>query len=190
LRLLPEADQERLIWSRAQIKFFNHEFDDAKQLYGKLTTTFKKGLYVNDCLRKLLMIDENVGFAQYDLGLFADAECFVARAVYDSAEAKLSALSEKSGSNLADVSMFKLGELYLALEESEKALDTFKEFLNRFQDSFFRGESQKNIADLYLARGDLQDAQDAYLKLLTDYDGVLLQEHAREKLRLIENPQL
>ena len=190
LRLLPEADQERLIWSEAQIKFFNHEFEDAKQLYAKLTVIFKRGLYVNDCLRKILMIDENVGFAQYDLGLFADAECFVARAVYDSAEAKLSALSEKSGSKLADVSMFKLGELYLALEESEKALDTFKGLLNRFRDSFYRGESQKNIADLYLTLGDLQGAQDAYLKLLTDYDGVLLQEHAREKLRLIENPQL
>ncbi|MCK4657800.1 MAG: tetratricopeptide repeat protein [candidate division Zixibacteria bacterium] len=190
LRLLPEADQEKLTWNRAQIKFFNHEFEDAKQLYGRLTTTFRKGLYVNDCLRKLLMIDENVGFAQYDLGLFADAECFIARTVYDSAKVKLSALSEKSGSNLADVSMFKLGELYLALEESEKALETFMELLNRFQDSFYRGESQKNIADLYLAQGDLQGAQDAYLKLLTDYDGVLLQEHAREKLRLIENPQL
>jgi tetratricopeptide (TPR) repeat protein len=190
VRLLPEADQEKLIWNSAQIKFFNHEFEDAKQLYGKLTTAFKKSLYVNDCLRKILMIDENAGFAQYDLGLFADAECLVARAVYDSAETKLSALSQKSGSNLADESMFKLGELYLALDESEKALDTFKELLNRFQDSFYRGESQKNIADLYLARGDLQGARDGYLKLLTDYHGVLLQEHAREKLKLIENPQL
>ncbi len=190
MQLLPGQDQEYLLWMRAQVKFFGHEFDDAKRLYADLTVNFRKGLFVNDCLRKMLMITENTGFDQYDLGTLADAEYLMTRNVYDSAETKLISLSEKSGSNLADISTYGLGELYVTLQQPDKAISTFQKILDRFQDSFWRGEAQKQIADIYLAQGEVKKAQEAYLELLTDYDSVLLQEHAREKLKQLDNPQL
>jgi predicted negative regulator of RcsB-dependent stress response len=119
--LLPSHDHEYLLWIRAQVKFFSHEFDDAKKLYADLTVKFRKGMSVNNCLRKMLMITENTGFDRYDLGLLADAEYLMVRSEYDSAETKLVSLSEKSGSNLADISTYTLGELYLLLGEPDKA---------------------------------------------------------------------
>lgn len=189
-KLLSDEDRELLIWNRAQARFFMHEFKDAKKLYADLTVRYRKGVYVNDCLRRILMIDENSGEAVQELGLFADAEFFIERAEYDSAEARLTQLAGMIISDLADISTYRLGVLYSELGRSEEAITVFERVLSDFKESFWRGESQKHIADIYLAQGRLQDARDAYHSLLTDYDAVLLQDHARKKLKELGDPQL
>lgn len=184
---LPEGDQERLAWRMAEVKFFEHSFDEAKRLYASLTVKFRRGLYVNDCLKRILMINENTEFDRIELDSYADAEFLIVQGKSDSAESVFRSISEKSGAKLSDIATYRLGELYLLRGESEAALSTFERLLSDFPDSFWRGESQKEIADIYWQRGDIPKAQEAYQRLLTGYQSVILQDHARERLRQIEH---
>ncbi|MBU1317951.1 MAG: tetratricopeptide repeat protein [candidate division Zixibacteria bacterium] len=184
---LGDGENESLAWQLAQVKFFEHDFEEAKRLYAGLTIKHRKGLFVNDCLKRILMIDENSGLDQFDLASFADAEYLILRADLDSAITRLEFLSDKTGSNLADIATFRMGELYLRTGEIERALLTYQKLLAQFPESFWRGESQKHIADIHWDRGETQLAQQAYRSLLTEYDNLLLQEHARQRLMQLEN---
>ncbi len=183
---LSEEGQERLIWRKAQSKFFSHNYDEAKRLYAQLTVRFRKGLYVNDCLRKILMIDEIVGFDRIDLDSYADSEHMILTGRYDSAAVLLTGISSKEGALLADISTFRLGELQLLLGDSLVAVETFKRILDDFTDSFYRAESLRYIADIQFESGDLAVSESAYRRLLTEFDNLILQEHARKRLKEME----
>jgi tetratricopeptide (TPR) repeat protein len=183
---LSEDGQEGLIWRKAQSKFFSHSYDEAKRLYAQLTVRFRKGLYVNDCLRKILMIDENVGFDRVDLDSYADSEHMIITARYDSAVALLTGVSLKEGALLADISTFRLGELQLLLGDSLVAVETFQRILDDFEESFYRAESLRYIADIQFESGDLAVSESAYRRLLTEFDNLILQEHARKRLKEME----
>ncbi len=183
---LAEDDRERLTWKQAQSKFYSHDYDMAKKLYARLTVRFRKGLYVNDCLRKMLMIDENTGFDRIDLDTYADAEHMFETARYDSAATLLSGLSSKEGALLADLATFKLGELQLLLGDSLPAQSTFQRILDDFPDSFYRAESLNYIADIQFENGFLAESEKNYRRLLTEFDNLILQEHARKRLKEME----
>jgi len=187
MNILTKKDQEELLWRAAQTKFFTHDFDTAKIVYASLTTRYRKSLYVNDCLRKMLMIDENTGFDLVDLGSFADAEYHEFRGMSDSAIAVLSRISRKEGSKLADIATLRLGELFLSLERYDDAIGSFNFIKESFEESFWRGEAQKYLADTYYTLGDKDKASAAYRELLTDYENVSIREHARERMKELEN---
>lgn len=184
---LRDEDREHLEWRWAQTKFFMHEFQDAKRLYGNLSGRYYKSLYVNDCLQRMLMIDEHTGMNVIDLKSFADAEYLELRSMHDSAETILSDLAGRTGSDLADDAALELGEMYLALGDYQGAISAFKNLLDNFEDSFHRGEALKLLADTYLQTGDTENASTAYRTLLTEYENVSLKEHAREQLKKLEN---
>jgi len=187
LKALHDSDREHLLWRWAQTKFYMHEFEDAKRLYGMLSGMFYKSLYVNDCLRKMLMIDENSGMDVIPLKSYADAEYYELRGMNDSAEVILTKLAGRTGSGLGAYAALKLGELYLDIDEYQSALDAFRNLLDNFEDSFYRGEALKQLADTYLLTGDRENASLAYRELLTEYENVSLKEHARERLKELEN---
>ncbi len=184
---LRDEDREHLEWRWAQTRFFMHEFEDAKRLYGNLSGRYYKSLYVNDCLQRMLMIDEHTGMNVIDLKSFADAEYLELRAMHDSAEVILIELAGRTGSDLADDAALELGEMYVALGDYQGAISAFRNLLDNFEDSFHRGEALKLLADTYLEIDDTENASVAYRTLLTEYENVSLKEHAREQLKKLEN---
>lgn len=186
-RSLPEAEQERLAWNRAQVLFFDHDFAEAKRLYATLTTHYRKGLYVNDCLRRILLIDENSDLGSIDLREYSNAEFHIIKAEIDSAKAIFDKISHKTGSKIADLSLYRLAGIYLSLNEQDLALSSFQRLVDSFPESSWRGDALKNVGDIHWNRGEIELAEAAYRKLLMEFDNLLFQDHARSRLRQIEN---
>jgi tetratricopeptide (TPR) repeat protein len=184
---LRDSEAEDLAWRKAQSKFFAHEYDEAKRLYARLTVDYSRGMHVNNSLQKMLMIDDNADLDRIDLDAFTESEYLIFRAEYDSAGAILKKLSRKEGSNLGDVAAFTLAGLQLSQGDTTSALESYAYLLESFPDSFWRGEALKCSADIKYSQGNMVESEAAYRKLLTDFDSVILKEHARRKLKEMEN---
>ncbi|HDS01627.1 MAG TPA: tetratricopeptide repeat protein, partial [candidate division Zixibacteria bacterium] len=141
--------KEELLFKRAQIKFFKQEFTDARGLYNHLTGLYPRSMYVNDCLRKILIIDENQGTGVIDLDMYAAAERLLWQNEADSALTKLVDLSGRGNSNLSAMATFLAGEILYEKEEYQQALEYFNRVLESFEESFYTAESQKYLGDLY-----------------------------------------
>ena len=185
---LERAEKEELVFKRAQIKFFQKEYDQAKGLYQHLSGIYPRSLYVNDCLRKILIIDENQGMAILDLNFYSQAERMVWQNKIDSALARLVELSERGNSNLAALATFEAGKIYYDRGDYEKSFEMFTRMLESFEESFYSAESQRYIGDLYFYHFDnKQKAAEAYRLILENYPNRVLYEYARRQLRKLES---
>ncbi|MBD3380639.1 MAG: tetratricopeptide repeat protein, partial [candidate division Zixibacteria bacterium] len=185
---LERAEKEELVFKRAQIKFFQKEYDQAKGLYQHLSGIYPRSLYVNDCLRKILIIDENQGMAILDLNFYSQAERTVWQNKIDSALARLVELSERGNSNLAALATFEAGKIYYDRGDYEKSFEMFTRMLESFEESFYSAESQRYIGDLYFYHFDnKQKAAEAYRLILENYPNRVLYEYARRQLRKLES---
>ena len=182
------TEKETLLYNRAQIKFFKKEFSDARGLYSLLTGVHPRSMYVNDCLRKMLIIDENSGFDVFSLDLYADAERMIWQNKPDSALDQLIALSGRGDSELSALATFQAGKIFYEQDEFQQAFEYFNRILESFGDSYYSAESQKYVGDLYLYHfDDKEKAREAYRIILENYPNKLLYEYARRQLRLLEN---
>ncbi len=180
--------KEELIFKRAQIEFFRQEYSDARGLYNHLTGLYPRSMYVNDCLRKMLIIDENQGTGVIDLDMYADAERLLMQNEADSALVKLVDLSGRGGSNLSAMATFLAGEILYDKGEYQRALEYFNRVLKSFEESFYTAESQKYLGDLYFYHlNDHEKAREAYRVILENYPNKVLYEYARRQLRKIES---
>ncbi|NIS15354.1 MAG: tetratricopeptide repeat protein [candidate division Zixibacteria bacterium] len=180
--------KEELLFKRAQIKFFKQEYTDARGLYNHLTGLYPRSMYVNDCLRKMLIIDENQGTDVIDLDIYADAERLLWQNEADSALTKLVDLSGRGSSNLSAMATFLAGEILYEKGEYQQALQYFNRVLESFEESFYSAESQKYLGDLYYYHfNDHEKAREAYRVILENYPNKVLYEYARRQLRKIES---
>ena len=187
-RNVQAAEKEGLLYNRAQIKFFKKEFTDARGLYSLLTGVHPRSMYVNDCLRKILIIDENSGFDVFSLDMYADAERMIWQNKPDSALAKLVDLSSRGESELSALATFQAGKIFYEQDDYQKAFEYFNRILESFGDSYYSAESQKYVGDLYFYHfDDREKAREAYRIILENYPNKVLYEYARRQLRLLEN---
>jgi len=185
---LEKTEREELLFKRAQIKFFKQEYTDARGLYNHLVGLYPRSLFVNDCLKKVLIIDENQGMGVFDLDHYSEAEHLLWQNKVDSALARLVALSERGGSNLSALAAFQAGEIHYKRADYNQAFEYFSRVLNEFEGSFYNAESQKYIGDLYFYHfNDHEKAREAYRIILENYSNRLLYEYARRQLRKLES---
>jgi tetratricopeptide (TPR) repeat protein len=185
---LRQEDKEVLLFERAQIKFFKKEYSDAKGLYNLLIAVHPRSMYVNDCLRKVLIIDENQGINVIDLDLYADAERLLYQNHADSALTSLIDLSGRGDSNISAMATFTAGEIYYQKADYQNALEYFNKVLSGFEESFYSAESQKYLGDLYFYHlNDREKAKEAYRVILENYPNKVLYEYARRQLRKLES---
>ncbi len=185
---LSEQEKEKLLFNRAQIKFFQQEFSEAKGLYNLLVGVHPRSLFVNDCLRKVLIIDENQGMGMLDLELYSEGEKLLWQNKTDSALAIFNQLSERGESNLSALATFQAGEVYYEQEQYQFAFDAFRKVLESFGESFYTAESQRYLGDLYFYHfDDMEKAREAYRMILENYPNKLLYEYARRQLRKMES---
>jgi len=187
-RNILQVEKEDLLYRRAQIKFFKKEYSDARGLYNLLTAVHPRSMFVNDCLRKILIIDENSGMAMIDLDYYATAERMIWQNKPDSALAKLVDLAGRGTSELSALATFQAGKIYYEQEDYPESFEYFNRILESFTSSFYSAESQKYVGDLYFYHFDDQEkAREAYRLILENYPNKLLYDYARRQLRLLEN---
>jgi len=185
---IENVEKEELLFKRAQIKFFRQEYSDARGLYNHLVGLYPRSMFVNDCLKKVLIIDENQGMGILELDFYSEAERFLWQNRIDSALAGLVDLSGRGKSNLSALATFQAGEIHYQRKEYDRAFEFFTSVLNDFEGSFYNAESQKYIGDLYFYHfNDHEKAKEAYRLILENYSNRLLYEYARRQLRKLES---
>lgn len=188
VRKVLQVEKEDLLYRRAQIKFFKKEYSDARGLYSLLTAVHPRSMFVNDCLRKILIIDENSAIAMIDLDYYAAAERMIWQNKPDSALAKLIDLAGRGTSELSALATFQAGKIYYEQEKYPESFEYFSRILESFTGSFYSAESQKYVGDLYFYYFDDQEkAREAYRLILENYPNKLLYDYARRQLRMMEN---
>lgn len=185
---IENLEKEELLFKRAQIKFFKQEYSDARGLYNHLAGLYPRSMFVNDCLKKLLIIDENQGMGVLELDFYSQAERLLWQNHVDSALAGLVNLAGRGKSNLSALATFQAGEIHYQRNEYDLAFNFFNSVLNDFEESFYNAESQKYIGDLYFYHfNDHEKAKQAYRMILENYSNRLLYEYARRQLRKLES---
>jgi len=185
---LEQAEKEELLYRRAQIQFFQKEYSDARGLYNLLVGVHPRSLFVNDCLKKMLIIDENQGMGVIDLDLYAEAERLLWQNRADSGLALLISLSQRGSSNLSALATFQAGEVFYQKQDFQRAFEFFSRILTDFESSFYGAESQRYLGDLYFYHfNDREKAREAYRLILENYPNRLLYEYARRQLRRLES---
>jgi tetratricopeptide (TPR) repeat protein len=185
---IKKSEKESVLFERAQIKFFSKEYSEARGLYNLLIGVHPRSLYVNDCLRKILIIDENSGIAVIDLDFYSEAERYLWQNKSDSALARLMELTNRGGSSLSALATFQAGVIYYDREDYSQSFELFTRMLDSFEDSYYSAESQKYLGDLYFYHfNDHEKAREAYRLILENYPNRLLYEYARRQLRKLEN---
>ena len=83
--------------SKPNCRFYLGNFQQARDAYGKMMNTFPKSIYVNDCLRRIMLISEYPGMDEATLRIYAEAAYAKYRFDYDSSQVLLDQLKEREG---------------------------------------------------------------------------------------------
>ncbi|MFH2054897.1 MAG: tetratricopeptide repeat protein [bacterium] len=184
LNSLPQQYQEELLFRRGEFQFLLGEYDPARTEYGKLMQAFPKSVYVNDCLRRIMLISEHPEMAALELKIYSDALFATFRFDYDSALVLYEKLEHRSDSTLAMLSWFAAAEIKEQQGLHTEALATFDSLLALYPASFYAPLAVEKKADIFaFSLNDYQQAEALYEQVLLDYPKSLNLEEVRKKLR-------
>lgn len=174
----------------AKTSFFNIDFDWAlSQL--KVLKSASTQLIANDALELFLLINDNTvaDSTQTALKLFAKADFLVYQNKKEEALKQFQAILKDHQSEddvIADVTLLRLGELYEALRDIPKALESYQNIIDNFPESIYRDEALYFSAEIYHKNLQLPDkAKALYEALLFNHQDSIYFVDARKKYRLL-----
>ncbi len=188
LQQLQQKDQEELFYKQAELKFFLGNFADARDAYGKMMNTFPKSIYVNNCLRRMMLISEFSGLDEATLRIYAEARYAEFRFEYDSALVRLAKLEQlEGGGSLNELSWYEAGDIYQELGNGAAAVAQYDSLVARYPESFYTPLAIEREGDVYadLDRNCTQ-AKSTYESVLLKYPDSLNMESVRRKLQHVE----
>jgi tetratricopeptide (TPR) repeat protein len=187
MRSLPQNFQEELLFRKGELYFFLGEYDAAREAYGEMMNSFPKSIYVNDALRRIMLISDHPDMGEVVLRRYSEALYAQFRFEFDSALVILDKLKQIEGSSLAQLSWLKAGEIYIEKDLPQQALEQFDSLIARFPESnqsVFAVERKGDVyADLI---GDYDKARETYESLLLEHPASLNEEQVRKKLNRVE----
>lgn len=184
---LPQRNQEELLFKRAELQFLIGNFEAAREAYGKMMNAFPKSVFVNDCLRRIMLISEYAGMEEATLRIFADALFAKFRFEYPQALIELAKLKDRSGAILPELAWLSSGEVYQVLDQDSQALAEYDSLIARFPGSFYTPIAFERKGDLYAHRQhNCESARSMYQQVLLNHPKSLNVEDVRKKLQRIE----
>jgi tetratricopeptide (TPR) repeat protein len=188
LSQLQQKSQEELLFKLAEVQFYLGNFDAARDAYGKMMNTFPKSVFVNDCLRRMMLISEYPALDQATLLIYAEANYAELRFDYDSAMVLLHKLQDlEGGGSLNEVSWYEAGEVDLERGKSAEALSEYDSLITLYPESFYTPLAVERKGDVYSEiNRDCTLAKNTYESLLLKYPSSLNQESVRRKLQHVE----
>lgn len=185
--LLPQRNQEELLFKRAELQFYTGNFEAAREAYGKMMNAFPKSVFVNDCLRRIMLISEYAGMEEATLRIFADAIFAKFRFEFPQALTDLAKLKDRSGAILPELAWLSSGEVYQMLDQDSQALAEYDSLIARFPASFYAPIAFERKGDLYADRQqNCESARSMYQQVLLNHPNSLNVEDVRKKLQRIE----
>lgn len=180
---MPVRDQEQLFFKRAELQFYTGNFAAARDAYSKVMTAFPKSVFVNDCLRRIMLISEYSGMEEATLQIFASALYSRFRFEFQRALDDLSKLKGRTGAILPEIAWLECGEIYEILKQDTLAIAEYDSLVTRHPASFYTPIAIEKKGDIYSEeRHECEPARAAYQQVLLNYGGSLNVEEVRRKL--------
>ena len=187
LQQLHQANQEELLFKRAELKFYLGNFQQARDAYGKLMNTFPKSVYVNDCLRRIMLISEYPGMDEATLRIYAEAAYAKYRFNYDSSQVLLDKLKERESGSLTEIAWYDAGIIDWELGKTAESLGQFDSLIVRFPESSYAPLALECKGDIFAdVNRDCSQAKATYESVLMTYPTGLNLENVRKKLQRVE----
>lgn len=187
LNRLPQNYQEELLFKQAELQFYIGNFEAARTAYGKVMNTYPKSVYVNDCLRRMMLISEYPGMDEATLRVFADAVYAGFRFNYDTALVLLENLQQRQAGMLSEIAWYQAGDVYLSLNNGAKSLQQYDSLIALYPESFYTPLAMERKGDIYAdVNHDCTLAKTTYESVLLKYPSGLNQEDVRKKLQRVE----
>ena len=168
----------------ARLSLFEALLDSAGSEFKRLITRYPRGLYVNDALRAMMVLQQGAEGDPELLNLYARAEYFRERRLQDSLIQTLALMADHEDTTLADVALLDLGKIYLKLEDTLRSLEYFNAIGERFPESYFAPYAGKLKGDIYLSDPEKRiQAFAIYRSLLKNYGTYPFAAELRKKLK-------
>jgi tetratricopeptide (TPR) repeat protein len=187
LQRLPLNYLEELLFKQAELQFYRGDFQAARDAYGKMMNTYPKSIYVNDCLRRIMLISEYPGMDEVTLRIFSDAVFARFRFNYDSALVLLDNLKQRQTGMLSEISWYEAGEIQLEIGRTQPALIDYDSLIALYPESFYAPMALERKGDVYAdIDRDCAGAKTTYESVLLKYPSSLNLEEVRKKLQHVE----
>jgi tetratricopeptide (TPR) repeat protein len=187
LNSLPQRSQEELLFRLAEINFYLGDYDAARTAYGRLMNSFPKSVFVNDCLRRMMMITEYPDLDALTLQLYSEALYAGFRFDYDSALVIYDKLHHYGDSTLAQLAWFSTAEIKELQGLHEEALASFDSLVTHYPEGFYTPLAFEKKGDIYAWNlEDYQSTQEQYEVVLLEYPKSLNAEDVRKKLQRLK----
>jgi len=187
LNSLLQPYQEQLLFRQGELYFFLGEYNAARVAYGKLMQSFPKSVYVNDCLRRIMLISEYPDMEEITLRVYSKALYDGFRFQYDSALVAYDQLQKHGGETLTELAWFNGGETLELLDRPAEALVQYDSLITLFPDGFYAPLAAEKKGDIYiqfLAQFEL--AKQVYEDILLNHPKSLNVDEVRRKLRQVQ----
>lgn len=184
---MQQSLQEELLFKQAELQFFLGNFEAAREAYGKTMNTYPKSIYVNDCLRRVMLISEYPGMDEATLRVYAEAAYAQFRFDYDSALVLLNKLKTQEAGSLTEIAWYDVAAIERQLGRPAQALAQFDTLATNFPESFYAPLAMEAKGDI-LADVDhnCTGARATYQAVLLTYPKCLNLEAVRRKLQRVE----
>jgi cellulose synthase operon protein C len=184
---LQHANQEELLFKQAELQFYLGNFQQARDAYGRMMNAFPKSVYVNDCLRRIMLISEYPGMDEATLHIYAEAAYAKYRFDYDSSQVLLDKLKERESGSLTEIAWYDAGIIDWELGKTAESLGQFDSLIIRFPESFYAPLALECKGDIFAnVNRDCSQAKATYESVLMKYPTGLNLESVRKKLQLVE----
>ncbi len=182
-KALPRDDL--LLFRLGELSILQGEIDKAQQLFLAISKRFPKSLYLNDALDYVFLLDnkeevELVARARYAyrLGFKDEALGYLA---------KLSDSESGGGSTGAGCwALYQRGIIHKERGETKKALEFLNKLIDDYPGSFYLPLALEAVGDIYIELGNISDAWERYMQILSDYPNYVNIERLKKKLKAIE----
>ena len=168
----------------ARLSLFEALLDSAGSQFKRLISRYPRGLYVNDALSAMMVLQQGAESDPELLNLYVQAEYFKERRLQDSLIQTLMLLAEHQDTTLADVALLELGNIYLEREDTLLSLEYLNAVGERFPESYFAPYASKLTGDIYFSGlAKKTEALAIYRALLKNYGAYPFAAELRQKLK-------
>jgi tetratricopeptide (TPR) repeat protein len=184
-----QSYREEIAYRQAELLFLQGNYDQCAAKMKDFMHAFPRGLYVNDAISMVAMIQDGQGSMNWPLQHFSHGLLMLRREMRDSALAEFSALSADSANGLADDAQLAMGEVFEASRSFPEAIEAYRAVATRFPESFLVPRAWDKIGSIYAdSLNNPAEARAAFQVILSDYKSSPIVEEARRRLQTLVVP--
>ena len=181
--------REEIAYRQAELLFLQGDFEKSAAKMKEFMHAFPRGLYVNDAIAMVAMIQDGQGNMNWPLQRFSHGLLMLRREQRDSALGEFSVLSGDSANALADDAQLAMGEVLEASGLFPEAIDAYRAVATRFPESFLVPRAWEKIGSIYAdSLNNPAEARVAFQVILNDYKSSPIVEEARRRLQTLVVP--